>query len=430
MRKNAFVMTNGCPENRIDCARIEQFLVQNEWTMTKEIRESNLIIFNACGLTEVNEEISINIINNLKRKKKEDFKLIVCGCLPALNQERIKEVHNGDIFEGDDIKILANILGIREAPNNIHANYLTPSTVCLQPMVKRISNLPKLLNIYSIQYRLIKNKYRQLWDSANLVQPNTFFIKVSSGCTNSCSYCAVKLSRGKIKSKSIKQIKKEFLKGLELGYKQFALIGTDTGSYGQDINANLVDLLKELISIKGKFGIKLRNVNPRALIEMLPGLLAVFKSGKIAHMTTAAQHGNDRILKLMKRGYKIEDLKFAINAIRKTYPKLKIRTQIMVGFPGETDSEFNDTLRLVDEVRFDFIEVYNYSPRSKTLAAKLPNQVARKEKMKRYTVLVKKVLYDFKSRIQTFDDRINDNFMQPYDANLVHSLRFHQTNVK
>ena len=215
-----------------------------------------------------------------------------------------------------------------------------------------------------------------------------------------------------------------------MGYKQFALIGTDTGSYGQDINANLVDLLKELISIKGKFGIKLRNVNPRALIEMLPGLLAVFKSGKIAHMTTAAQHGNDRILKLMKRGYKIEDLKFAINAIRKTYPKLKIRTQIMVGFPGETNSEFNDTLRLVDEVRFDFIEVYNYSPRSKTLAAKLPNQVARKEKMKRYKVLVKKVLYDFKSRIQTFDDRINDNFMQPYDANLVHSLRFHQTNVK
>ena len=148
MRKNAFVMTNGCPENRIDCARIEQFLVQNEWTMTKEIRESNLIIFNACGLTEVNEEISINIINNLKRKKKEDFKLIVCGCLPALNQERIKEVHNGDIFEGDDIKILANILGIREAPNNIHANYLTLSTVCLQPMVN-IGNFGILLILFN-----------------------------------------------------------------------------------------------------------------------------------------------------------------------------------------------------------------------------------------------------------------------------------------
>jgi ribosomal protein S12 methylthiotransferase len=430
MRKNAFVITNGCPENRIDCARIEHFLVQNGWVVTNDIRESNLIIFNACGLTEVNEDISINNINKLKRKKKEDSKLIVCGCLPMLNKERIKGVHNGDIFGGDDIKILANILRIREVPNKIHANYLIPSTVCLQPMLKRISNFMKLLDIYSIQYHLIKNKYRQHWDSVNLVSPNTFYIKVSSGCTNSCAYCAVKLSRGKIKSKPIKQIKIEFLKGLELGYKQFALIGTDTGSYGQDVNANLLDLLKELISIEGKFWIKLRNVHPRALIEMLPGLLAVFKSGKVAHMTTAVQHGNDRILTLMKRGYKIEDLKFAINAIRNSCPKLKIRTQLMVGFPGETDSEFIDTLRLVDEVQFDFIEVYKYSPRSKTLAAKMPNQLAGREKMKRYTVLMKKVLNDIKSRTHTNYDQINDNFMLPYDANLEDSLQFQQINFK
>ena len=100
-----------------------------------------------------------------------------------------------------------------------------------------------------------------------------------------------------------------------------------------------------MISIEGEFGLKLRNVHPRALIEMLPEFLDVFKSGKIVHMTTAVQHGNNRILQLMKRGYKIEDLKFAINAVKNACQKLKIRTQLMVGFPGETDSEFNDTLK-------------------------------------------------------------------------------------
>jgi len=416
MKKNVLLITNGCPENRIDCAKIEQFLVQNEWRITKKIGESNLIIFNACGLTEVEQENSIKIIKKLKRKKKVASKLIVCGCLPMINKERIQEIYDGDIFGGDDTQKLANRLGIKEASNNIHANYLIPSTTCSQSMRQRISTLPKLLSLYSIKRRLNKSKYRQFWNSVNIVQPDTYYIKVSSGCANSCSYCAVKLSRGAVKSKSIEQIKKEFLKGLELGYKQFALIATDSGSYGLDIQTNLVNLLREIISVEGEFWLKLRNVHPRTLIEMLPGFLDVFKSGKIVHMTTATQHGNNRVLQLMKRGYKIEDLKFAINALKNTCPNLKIRTQLMVGFPGETDSEFNDTLQLIDEIQFDFIEVYDYSPRPKTLAAKMPNQVTRRKVNKRYNILYLKVLDQLKSIAHTDYDEFKDSLMATSDA--------------
>jgi len=416
MRKNVSVVTNGCPENRIDCAKIEQFLIQNDWELSKKIGESNLIIFNACGLTEVEQENSIKIIRKLKRNKKTDAKLIVCGCLPMINKERIRKIYDGDMFGGDDIQKLANRLGIKVALNNIHANYLIPHTTCSQSMRQRISNLPKSLSLYSIQRRLNKSKYRQFWDSVNIVQPNTYYIKVSSGCANSCSYCAVKLSRGAIKSKSIEQIKREFLKGLELGYKQFALIGTDTGSYGLDIQTNLVNLLREITSIKGTFWLKLRNVHPRAFIEMLPGFLDVFKSGKIVHMTTATQHGNNHILQLMKRGYKIEDLKFAINALKNTCPNLKIRTQLMVGFPGETDSEFNDTLKLIDKIKFDFIEVYNYSRRAKTLAAKMPNQVAKRKANERYNILSLKVLDQLKSNTLTDYAEYKDNLIATCSA--------------
>jgi tRNA A37 methylthiotransferase MiaB len=189
----------------------------------------------------------------------------------------------------------------------------------------------------------------------------------------------------------------EFSEGLQSGYKQFALIGTDTGSYGRDIQTNLVNLLRAMVSVKGEYWLKLRNVHPRTLIKMLPEFLDVFKSGKIVHMTTALQHGNNRILKLMKRGYTIEDFKYAIGAVKKSCPNLKIRSQLMVGFPGETEAEFNDTLNLLDEIQFDFIEVYKYSPRPNTMAAEMPNQVTNKTANKRYFMLHKKVLGHLKS---------------------------------
>lgn len=416
MKKNVLVITNGCPENRIDCAKIEQFLVQNEWIIAKRIRESNLIIFNACGLTEFQQEDSIRLIKKLKRKKETDSKLIVCGCLPMINKERIREIYDGDIFGGDDPQKLAHRLGIKNASNSINANYLIPRTACSQSLIHRITNLTKSLIFYPIQSRRNGNRYKQFGDSVNIVQPNTYYIKISTGCINSCSYCAVKLSRGAIKSKPIEQIKKEFHKGLELGYKQFALIGTDTGSYGHDNQTNLVNLLREITSVEGKFLLKLRNVHPRSLIKMLPGFLDVVKSGKLVHMTTATQHGNNHILQLMKRGYNIEDVKFAIKTLKNTCPNLKIRTQLMVGFPGETNLEFNDTLKLIDEIQFDFIEVYKYSPRAKTLAAKMPNQVTKRIANKRYNILSLKALKQLKSITTTYNYGFKDNLVARCDA--------------
>jgi len=400
MKQTAIVLTNGCPENRIDGARMEQFLVQNGWNIERNFEKSDLLIFNACGLTEATQEMSINTIKHLKKKKMRNSRLIVCGCLSKINRERIKEIYNGDIFGGDEIQKLAEILRIKKVSNNVYANYLIRYTNFPKSMTSRIiSNMLKLRKPYLIQrrlqrykYRKLRDEYMQLWNSVNIVRPNTFYIKISSGCSNSCSYCAVKLSRGTTTSESIEQIINEFHEGLILGYKEFALIGTDTGSYGLDIQTNLLNLLREMISVEGEYRLKLRNVHPRTLIKMLPEFLDVFKSGKIVHMTTAAQHGNNRILQLMRRDYKIEDLKFAINTVKNICSKLIIRTQLMVGFPGEKDAEFDDTLSLIDEIQFDFFEIYKYSPRPNTMAAAMPNQVPSKIKNKRYLMLQKKVL--------------------------------------
>ena len=213
-----------------------------------------------------------------------------------------------------------------------------------------------------------------------------------------CAYCAVKISRGAVKSKPIEEIKAEFIQGLEKGYKEFSFIGTDLGSYGKDLQKDLLTLLKELVSLDGKFKIRLRNVHPQLIINNRAEFVDVTSTGKITHITSAIQHGNDRILGLMNRPYKIKDCKSAFNAIINSCPDLKIRSQLMVGFPGETETEFIDTLRLIDEINLAFVEVYPFSPRVGTLAAKMPNQVSQRTINRRQYLTIKKSLEVYKQR--------------------------------
>ena len=188
------------------------------------------------------------------------------------------------------------------------------------------------------------------------------------------------------------QIIDEFEDGLSKGFKEFALLGTDVGSYGRDQDTNLVDLLREMVKRKGDYEIKMRNIQPRFLIEMMPGLLEVFLSGKIKYISSAVQSGSNRILELMKRGYKIEDYIKAIRTVNREFPEILIRTQIMVAFPGETEKEFQDTIRLLDQVRIDYIEVFKFSPRPNTDAAIMRDQIPPEVARMRYRKLYFKAL--------------------------------------
>jgi threonylcarbamoyladenosine tRNA methylthiotransferase MtaB len=225
-----------------------------------------------------------------------------------------------------------------------------------------------------------------------------YYIKISTGCLNACSYCAVKLSRGEVRSKPVAAILAEFKKGLRLGYDEFALLGTDLGSYGRDLGINLATLLNELIKIDGGYKIKLRNVNPRFLKEMLPELDQSFASGKIVHLSSAAQSGSNRILDRMQRGYSTEAYQETMRHVQRHYPHIDLRTQIMVGFPGETDTDFACTLELLDAIFFNSIEIYKYSRRPQTAAAKLEDLVPAHIIDKRYNRLYAKSLVNMSKR--------------------------------
>jgi threonylcarbamoyladenosine tRNA methylthiotransferase CDKAL1 len=379
----ACVLANGCPENRIDAGAIQEFFKHNGWPITTHYREADLILFNACAATLYSQESSIEIIQTLRARKHAGAQLIVCGCLPKINEKRLREVFDGPTIGPHEMERLREVVETNTAHVHLRANYLLP--ILFRWKFPSRCNVTSLMSAPKFLTRVY-----QLWheQGVNNIGAHDFCIKISTGCLNACSYCAIRLSRGRVSSKPIKEIVQEFEEGCARGYKDFALIATDLGAYGRDQGTDLSDLLGELVRTRGDYRIKLQYIQPRFLIEMMPRLRGIFDSGRIAYLCAAAESGSDRILKLMKRGYRVEDFAKTMASLKRQYPQIKLSTQVMVGFPGETDEEFLDTLRLIDEVGVDSVEAYVYQPRSGTMAAEMeeqvPARVGRKRLLKLY----------------------------------------------
>ena len=397
--KTACVLTNGCPENRIDTAGMQEFLKNKGWSISDSVSNADLVLFNACGLTEQSQNSSIRLIKHLKSLQRNSSRLIVCGCLPRINPESIRSVYNDVTFGSDDINALAALINEEEPTGCNFANFLLPCYNVSPGVGEIIKHVKTNHSLYYLLSKLLeKEYYKYYYNVASIHSPNTHYIKVSTGCLNSCSYCAVKMSRGTLRSKPIEKVVEEFKAGLEQRCTIFSLIGSDVGCYGRDQKTNLVQLLYELVDLPGDFEIRIRNFHPRFLIEMLPDLVKICRSGKISFLAPAAQSGNNRILQLMQRGYRIEDFKHAVNALKKECPHIKVRTQLIVGFPGETESEYEDTLQLIDEVDFDFIELFMFSSRSGTKANSLPGALPPAVIQKRYYRILRKTLHRLKHK--------------------------------
>lgn len=393
--KRVCILTNGCPENRIDCSHLAEFFNKSGWLFTANYSEAELIIFNACGLTESKEDDSINIADFLQKSKSVGAKLIVCGCLPKINKERLAKTFNGVSFGGYKSDKLSEVINARCDFNEICANSILPVSN-YSSLNYQQAHLSRKNIIYYLGRQALFGYNALLASKINLFDERehnkTFFIKIASGCLDNCAYCAVKRSRGRLKSKRTQTILREFNQGLKRGYNRFALLGTDLGPYGKDIGSSLAMLLEEILKQNGNYKIGLRNLQPRWLIPMFPELKEIFKSNKIYFVGIPVESGSDTILSSMNRKYTIEQYKKCVREINNTFPDIFIRTQIMVGFPGETENDFRHTLRLLDELVFDYVEVYPYSKRPKTKAATMKDQVPHVIVKKRYKKMFVKAL--------------------------------------
>ena len=345
--KKAFLITTGtCYPHNTDSQLIEAYLRNNGWTLSKKIKEANLIIINTCAFIKKNENRAFEFIKKAQKEKRSDAEIIVTGCLPAINKVKLQAVFNG-------ITIGAN---------------------SLQEFNKLLN---EKLRIQDVKYIgstrfLRKNEYKHA----------EYFLRIGWGCHGKCSYCAVRFVFGKPRSRPIPDILQEFNIAYDKGYRRFVLIANDSGSYGEDLDTSIIDLLYKLCQKKRNCQFALSHLTPDKLKEILPSLKKFIRLGRIWRINIPVESGSNRIIQLMNRSYTVNDFKYCIEKLIGYNPNLEIKTDIIVGFPSETEQDFLDSLRLVEWLGRNnvWFQSLIYSPRPNTEASKLPGQIDQRTK--------------------------------------------------
>jgi len=235
-----------------------------------------------------------------------------------------------------------------------------------------------------------------------LFSEGTYRIEIGRGCLGDCSYCSIRIGMPKFESRPEEQILEEFKAGLKDNYKTFALIAGDIGCYGFDINTNLPSLLSGLFAVDGDYKIMLWDFNIRWLMKYYSEMFLILKANheKVERIILPIQSGSNRILKLMNRHYEIEEVKNCLKNLHRGIPDLTLETQIIVGFPGETDEDFGKSLDLVREIDFYDIAIFPYEDRPGTIASNMPNRVPENVIKKRKKILREEIERKKKSRTQ------------------------------
>jgi tRNA A37 methylthiotransferase MiaB len=388
----------------MEACRVVKFLKVNNWKVTPVINKADLVFFYGCGFNSDAEEFSLSELQLINKLKKKEAALIACGCLPGINKkinsnglftdyitrsslDRIDEIVNSDISiinikEPNDLAPYQFIRAWRKHSNDGSLNKK------LSNILKKLKNkdldyfkyFPKTKwSLRKIDYNRCHSRNLLVKSSQNINKNETtkFYIRTSTGCMSECSYCAIKHVTGPLTSKPLEKIITEFHEGLSKGYKTFYLLGEDVGAYGQDIGLSIVDLLNSLFKIDEKFKLEIHDFSPKWLIEYYPSLSQILSNNhdRIGLLEFPIQSGSEKIIKLMNRDYSTTELKKCLISLKEILPDTNLWTHVIIGFPGEDSSDFNDTVDFLNSVKFDAIFIYRYSDRPETKASELNHKI-------------------------------------------------------
>jgi threonylcarbamoyladenosine tRNA methylthiotransferase MtaB len=324
-------------------------------------------VINTCSVTEKSNYRCRQLIRKTVDSNPESF-VVVVGCYPQLDSKAVKSVPGVDLILGNDekldiVKYLKNLNVIEEIPKKNSE----PLIVVGRP------NEETVFRSEEVNHFAGKTKA---------------FLKIQTGCNFKCSFCVITLARGQSRSAEVSTVVRQFKKLLENGFKEITLTGIHLGSYGKDLSSptNLCKLLKELIKIKENFRIRLSSLGPKDISDELIGLIAAFP--KICnHLHISLQSGSDKILRLMKRNYRMVNVYDLMNKITGRITNIGIGADLIAGFPGEGDKEFEETLSMVHSLPFSYLHVFNFSRRKNTVAYDLPDQVPNRIRKERVSIL-------------------------------------------
>jgi len=372
----------------LDAALLVDYFKRNGWEITTKFHEADMIMLGACGFDTESERVSKKFLSTAKKRKGVDARLIVFGCLPGINEPLIREfglmgMTRSSLEKLDSITNAT--VGIRELDNptdfDSYLKHIKKSFSFLDEF-RAYFKLPAADFIIKTLLPILRVKRTGAFSAR---YPQLFNIRIAGGCNGLCSYCAIKNAVGPLTSKPLNAIMKQFSFGLQNGYKAFRLIAEDVGSYGQDISSNIVELLGEICNQDKDFKLIIDDFSPKWFVKYFQELLEIFakNASRIGYLGLPVQSGSEKILRLMKREYSAENVRKCILVLRQACAELEITTHIMIGFPGETDRDFVDTLNFIRSVQFDQVAIYKYSDRPNTCALELCDKISEWEKLKR-----------------------------------------------
>jgi len=362
----AFIRTYGCQQNVADGEKIKGILAEMGFSFTEEPEKADFILFNTCAVREHAEDRVFGNVGALKNVKRRNPSVLiaVCGCMTEQEHvaERLKKS-----FPFVDIVFGTHM--IHRLPEMMYTAISGSRRVFLRggEEARILEGLP-----------VRRDGTSRAW------------VTVMVGCDNFCSYCIVPYVRGREKSREPEAVYREFKGLVDAGYKEITLLGQNVNSYGKGLeeSINFAQLLRRLDSIDGDYRIRFMTSHPKDASEELFDVMA--QSRHIPHcIHLPFQSGNDRILKEMNRKYDREKYLSLIRYARKVMPDISFTSDVIVGFPGETYEEFQDTLSLIREVEFTNLFTFIYSPRKGTKAAELPDPVSHKEKTEWFAELLR-----------------------------------------
>ena len=337
------ILSLGCKVNTYESEYIRNILEKRGYEIKDFSEKCDIYIINTCTVTNTSDIKSRKMIRKAI-KKNPDAIVVAMGCFIEANKD--VDIPGLDIIIGNKDK--SKIVEIIE---------------------EYINNKNTIKRLYNDKKYIFEDMYID-----NFPGRTRAFVKIQDGCENFCTYCIIPFVRGKCRSKEESKVIEEVKALVNNGYKEVVLTGIHTGSYGVDLDTSFADLLEKLVKIKGLERLRISSIETTELNE---DVLKILKNSSVIvdHLHIPIQSGSNEILKLMNRKYDLDFFKEKINEIRSIRPNISITTDIIVGFPSETDELFEESIKTVKEINFSKLHVFPYSEREGTKSMDIPNHI-------------------------------------------------------
>ena len=352
--------TLGCKVNQYETQAMREILQNNGYFAAQDNKCADIYIINSCTVTAESDRKTRQIVRRYKRNNPNSI-IVLTGCMTQAFPQYANELDCADIIIGNS----------------------------------KITHLPQLINRFIIERKqiidIIPHEKGEKFSTpciTNFDERTRAFIKIEDGCERYCTYCIIPTARGRVRSKSIEDLKFEVEALNKKGFIEIVLVGINLSAYGKDIGLNLCDAVEAVCECKGIKRVRLGSLEPDHISDEM--LFRLFKQEKFCpQFHLSLQSGCDATLKRMNRHYDSAFYYDLVNRIRAIFPTAAITTDIMVGFAGETDQEFNHSLDFVKKVGFAKSHIFAYSRRKGTFADKMPSQVTKEVKEQRSRIMIK-----------------------------------------